>query len=124
MKSFVAGAAQAAGMTLGTVVYMSPEQLMGRDLSPQADIYSLGVTLYELVTGRLPFYHENEMTLMKMIMKEQPPPPTQHYPALPQQLSTTISAIGEKGESEKGFPWALGVIIACGVGMVILPALA
>jgi predicted Ser/Thr protein kinase len=80
----------AAGMTLGTVVYMSPEQLMGRDLSPQADIYSLGVTLYELVTGRLPFYHENEMTLMKMIMKEQPPPPTQHYPALPQQLEAVI----------------------------------
>jgi predicted Ser/Thr protein kinase len=86
----------AAGMTLGTVVYMSPEQLMGRDLSPQADIYSLGVTLYEMTTGRLPFYHENEMQLMKMIMKEAPPPPSSIYPAMPKALEKVILKAIEK----------------------------
>ncbi len=88
----MAGGAQltAAGMTLGTVVYMSPEQLMGRDLSAGADIYSLGVTLYEMTTGRLPFYHENEMELMKMIMKQEPPPPGSFYPAMPKSLERVI----------------------------------
>jgi serine/threonine-protein kinase len=86
----------AAGMTLGTVVYMSPEQLMGRDLSPQADIYSLGVTLYELVTGQLPFYHENEMQLMKLIMKSPAPPPTTHFPSLPKALEAVILKSLEK----------------------------
>lgn len=91
----------AAGMTLGTVVYMSPEQLMGRDLSPQADIYSLGVTLYEMTTGRLPFYHDNEMQLMKMIMKEPPPPPSVAYPAMPKSLERVILRSIEKDMAKR-----------------------
>ncbi len=91
----------AAGMTLGTVVYMSPEQLMGRDLSPQADIYSLGVTMYEMTTGRLPFYHDNEMQLMKMIMKEPPPPPSAIYPGMPKSLERVILKAIEKDLSRR-----------------------
>ncbi len=89
------------GMTLGTVVYMSPEQLMGRDLSPAADIYSLGVTLYELVTGKLPFYHDNEMELMKMIMRQPAPPPSSHYPALPKSLERCITRAIEKDMNKR-----------------------
>ncbi|GIW70542.1 MAG: hypothetical protein KatS3mg102_0084 [Planctomycetota bacterium] len=91
----------AAGMTLGTVVYMSPEQLMGRDLSPQADIYSLGVTLYEMTTGKLPFYDENEMKLMRMIMKEPPPPPRMAYPAMPASLEAVILRAMEKDRAKR-----------------------
>jgi tRNA A-37 threonylcarbamoyl transferase component Bud32 len=91
----------AAGMTLGTVVYMSPEQLMGRDLSPQADIYSLGVTLYEMTTASLPFYDENEMKLMKMIMKEPPPPPRMAYPGMPPSLEAVILRAIEKERGKR-----------------------
>ncbi len=91
----------AAGMTLGTVVYMSPEQLMGRELSPAADIYSLGVTLYELCTGKLPFYHDNEMQLMKMIMKEAPPPPSRYYAGLPKSLEAVILKSIEKDKVKR-----------------------
>lgn len=91
----------AAGMTLGTVVYMSPEQLMGRDLSPQADIYSLGVTLYELTTHKLPFYHDDEMKLMRMIMKEPAPPPSMAYPAMPKSLETVILRAIEKDRAKR-----------------------
>jgi len=91
----------AAGMTLGTVVYMSPEQLMGRDLTAAADIYSLGVTLFELCTGRLPFYHENEMQLMKMIMKEPAPKPTSIYPGMPKSLENAILKSIEKDRAKR-----------------------
>ena len=86
----------AAGMTLGTVVYMSPEQLMGRDLGPTADVYAAGVILFEVTTGRLPFYHDNEMQLMKMIMKDAPPRPSAINPAIPPALEEVILRALEK----------------------------
>ncbi|MCI0555226.1 MAG: serine/threonine-protein kinase, partial [Anaerolineae bacterium] len=62
------------GMTMGTVAYMSPEQLQGIDVDHCSDIWSFGVVLYEMITGRLPFAAEYEAALAYSIMNETPKP--------------------------------------------------
>jgi serine/threonine-protein kinase len=90
-----------ANMTLGTVVYMSPEQVCGRDLDHRSDIYSLGVTLYEMVTCRLPHECENESQLFMDIVKGKPLPPSKHYPPLPKQLERIIIRAIEKDPARR-----------------------
>ena len=62
------------GSRLGTAVYMSPEQIRGENVDPRADIFSFGVVLYELITGRLPFLAEHEPAVLYRILNEEPPP--------------------------------------------------
>jgi serine/threonine-protein kinase len=79
-----------AGMTLGTACYMSPEQLMGRPLTPAADIYALGATLYEMLAGRLPFESEETLKLIRAIHKDPPQPPSVFVPTIPKRLDEAI----------------------------------
>ncbi|MFC1529795.1 protein kinase [Gemmatimonadota bacterium] len=60
------------GSSLGTVAYMSPEQVRGDEVDHRADIWSLGVMLYEMVTGQLPFQGDNETALMYAVLNEEP----------------------------------------------------
>ena len=80
-----------SGQVLGTPRYMAPEQAAGRkDLTVAADIYSLGVILYERLTGRSPFVGENVLTLLRQVRETEPPRPSSIVPGLPRDLETIV----------------------------------
>ena len=76
-----------AGALLGTVQYMSPEQALGRDIDGRSDIFSLGVVLYEMATGRLPFTGPGSPEIIAKILNEQPEAMARFNYSLPQESS-------------------------------------
>lgn len=78
------------GTLVGTVLYMSPEQIRHESLDMRSDIYSLGITLYEMVTGRAPFDSESDFEVMQAHVQTPPPPPTKFYPYIPKKLEQMI----------------------------------
>ena len=79
------------GHTVGSLYYMSPEQIQGDvDLGPRADLYSLGVSLYEMVTRTRPFQGDSDYSVMAAHLNSQPVPPIQIDPTLPSALSDVI----------------------------------
>jgi len=79
-----------AGMFLGTPNYASPEQAQGRRGDRRSDIYALGVILYELVTGRLPFEADTSEAVMRQHINLPPPPPTRLNPQLPAAVEAVV----------------------------------
>ncbi len=84
------------GSTVGTLGYMAPEQLRGEEIDHRADLFSLGVILYEMVTGRLPFRGEHEAALMYSIVNEDPVPATSMRPNLSRALEQIIAKCLQK----------------------------
>jgi serine/threonine protein kinase/tetratricopeptide (TPR) repeat protein len=76
--------------TMGTVYYMSPEQLTGEEADHTADIWSLGVVMYEMLTTRLPFNRDNLQETMHAIVDESPPPPTELMEYIPREVEKII----------------------------------
>jgi serine/threonine protein kinase len=78
------------GNIIGTIEYMSPEQVRGFETDARSDIYSLGMLLYEMLTGRCPFDIQNEFELMKAQIEQYPVPPRQLNPAIPEVVEQAI----------------------------------
>jgi serine/threonine protein kinase/tetratricopeptide (TPR) repeat protein len=85
-----------AGMVMGTPAYMSPEQLLGRTLDVRTDIFSLGVVLHELATGRRPFEGTSSPELVSSILRDTPLPVTDARPDLPADMARVIRRCLEK----------------------------
>jgi non-specific serine/threonine protein kinase len=84
------------GLILGTVPYMSPEQLQGKPVDHRSDIFSLGIMLYEMITGRRPFRGETSVDLISSILRDTPQPVTKIKVGLPDDLGRILRRCLEK----------------------------
>lgn len=90
-----------AGSILGTVSYMSPEQAQGKPVDPRSDVFSLGIVLYEMTTGRRPFAGDNSVSILTSILRDAPAPVTDSQPAAPAPLDRIIRRCLEKDPSAR-----------------------
>ena len=91
---------------VGTPSYMSPEQLTNKPLTHHSDMYAMGVVLYELLTGRLPFSAPDREDLFKKILYEEPAPPSAVRPEVPSWLDAIILKMLSKRPADRYPTWA------------------
>src|SRR5579864_3777091 len=87
-----------AGLAVGTATHMSPEQAMGREVDGKSDIFSFGVVLYHMATGKVPFSGPNAATTMAQILDANPTPVTELNPNVPDGLALLISRCLQKNK--------------------------
>jgi serine/threonine protein kinase len=85
-----------SGVLMGTPTYMSPEQIQGKDLDGRSDLFSLGVVLYELLTGVRPFDADSISTIIYRVLYEDPRPPAAQNPSLPPDVNGVIEKVLQK----------------------------
>src|SRR5437879_762295 len=91
----------AVGVIPGTAVYMSPEQARSEELDPRTDIFSFGVVLYEMATGKKPFSGNNVVTTLDAVLHQKPPAPRSLNPALTAELEGVIGKAMEKDRAKR-----------------------
>jgi serine/threonine protein kinase len=91
----------AVGVIPGTAVYMSPEQARSEELDQRSDIFSFGVVLYEMATGKKPFTGTNVITTLEAVMNKKPIPPTTVNPNMPTELEGIIGKAMEKDRAKR-----------------------
>jgi serine/threonine-protein kinase len=99
--AFTDGDVTTTGSLLGTVTYLSPEQLRGEEPDQRSDIYSLGVTLYELLAGRAPFEEETQMAIAMKHLREEPPPLRSVKGGIPRGLESVVSKAMAKDPDDR-----------------------
>lgn len=90
-----------AGSVMGTATYFSPEQAQGLSVDPRSDLYSLGVVLYEMVTGRPPFAGDTPLAIAYKHVQDQPPSPSTLMPTLPPGLEAIIMKLLQKNPDDR-----------------------
>ena len=90
-----------AGSVMGTATYFSPEQAQGLSVDPRSDLYSLGVVLYEMVTGRPPFAGDTPLAIAYKHVQDQPPSPSTLMPTLPPGLEAIIMKLLQKKPDDR-----------------------
>jgi len=91
----------AVGVIPGTAVYMAPEQARSEALDPRSDLFSFGVVLYEMATGKKPFSGTNIVTTLDAVLHQKPTPPRSLNPAVPPELENIIGKAMEKDKSKR-----------------------
>lgn len=86
---------------IGTVYYISPEQASGKKIDPRSDIYSLGVVMYEMATGKLPFVADSPVSVALMQVNNQPRPPREILPSVPPGVEAMILTAMEKDPDKR-----------------------
>ena len=89
------------GLTLGSIFYMSPEQISGGTVDARSDIYSCGISLYEMATGKRPFEGDSDFAIMAAHVEQTPVPPIQVDPSLPRELNQVILMAIEKDPARR-----------------------
>ncbi len=89
------------GSTVGSLYYMSPEQIKGVDLDPRSDLYSLGISMYEILAGERPFKGDSEYSIMVAHLEQTPVPLLQVNPGLPAALNEIVLMSFEKDPAKR-----------------------
>ncbi len=100
-RSLSGGGTTAEGVIIGTPEYMSPEQVEGKEADQRSDIYALGIILFEMVTGRLPFEGETPFSIANKQKSEPPPAPKKLMPQIPEGLNKLILRCLEKDKAKR-----------------------
>ena len=91
----------AAGNFIGTPAFCSPEQLRGDELNVRSDMYSVGATLYYIVTGRTPFEAKDPVKMLATVLEQKPPSPAKFRPAIPKGLAAAVLRCLEKQPGDR-----------------------